>query len=82
MEVQQEGPVGEHRGPPERSSVERRIGNGRRVCNRRIDEVPVEDEQRAAVRRMGPIRRGGAVRRERDWVAVFGSRADVFEGGR
>ena len=56
MEVQQEGRVGEYRGPDRRSSGERRIGNGRRLWSRHIDEVALEDEQRAAVRRVGSVR--------------------------
>ena len=53
MEVQQEGRVGERRGPDRRGGGERRIGKGRRIWNRRINEVPVEDDQREAVRRIG-----------------------------
>ena len=56
MEVQQEDWVGEYRGPDRRSSGERRIGNGRRLWSRRFDEVPVEDDRRAKVRRVGSVR--------------------------
>ena len=55
MEVQQEGRVGEYRGPDRRSSPERRIGNGRRLWSSG-NEVALEDEQRAAVRRVGSVR--------------------------
>ena len=62
MEVQQEGRVGEYREPDRRSSEERRIGNGRRIWNRRFIEVPVEEDQREAVRCMGSVRRGAVDR--------------------
>ncbi len=63
MEAQKERRIGQRRGPEKRSRRRRRIRKGRRIWNRRVDAVPVEDDQRVAVRRMGSLRRGGAVRR-------------------
>ena len=65
VEDQQEGRVGERRGPDRRGGGDRRIRKGRRIWNRRINEVAVEDDQRETVRRMGSVRRGGAERRRR-----------------
>ena len=65
MEAQEESRISERRGPEKRSRGERRIGKGLRISIRRLNEVPVEDERRVAVRRMGSVRRQEAVRRSR-----------------
>jgi hypothetical protein len=54
--------VGGRRGPDRRSSGERRIGNGRRTWNRRIEVVPVEQDRREVARRVGSSRRGAVDR--------------------
>ena len=48
-------------GRDQRSSEERRTGVGRRIQNRRLDDAPVENEQRKADRRSSSGRRGGNV---------------------
>ncbi len=60
MAVEQRG-TGAQREPYRRSSEERRTGVGRRIRNRRLDDAPVENEQRKADRRSSSGRRGGNV---------------------
>ena len=54
----------ERRNEDRREDEERRIGTGCRIWNRRMDEITVEDDKRATVRRAGISRRGESLRRE------------------